>query len=110
MNFQELEQAIKEYIYKHQRAIDDGEEESDYERVTECIVQGDYNKEELPMKMVYQTRAHDGVDMQWVFEHKNGEESVFVMFTGWYSSYEGNEVEDKLKEVKPYTFSETRYK
>lgn len=111
MNYEEISTKIKEYIFKHQTAVDNGDEECDYRTVlNEMVEEGRFDKDELPMKKVYETPSYDGEVKQWVFEHKNGDESIFISFKGWYSSYEGCEVESSFKQVQPYTFSETRYK
>jgi hypothetical protein len=110
MNYIELEQHIKNCIRNHQIAIENGTEECDYEHFTQAMVDGGYDKSELPMSLIYETPSYDGETKQWVFEHKNGDESIFVMFTGYYSSYEGHEVNEGFHQVFPYTFTETRYK
>lgn len=110
MNYAELSKLIEDYIETRQNAIDNGEEDCDYEKFTQALVEGEFEKADLPINLIYETPSYDGEKKEWVFEHKNGEESIFVMFTGWYSSYEGCEVDDDFEEVRPYTFTETRYK
>jgi len=110
MNYNELKLLINDYLETRQDEIDEDDSVSDYEDSTKELVQNEFDKTKLPISLVYENESFDGNDKEWVFEHKDGDNAIYIMFKGWYSSYEGIDVRDGFKEVTPYTFTETRYK
>lgn len=63
------------------------------------------------VKFVYENEWGEGAlaNVERVFKIKKDGESCFIMVEGYYNSYVGSEYES-CKEVKPYIFTETRYK
>lgn len=77
-----------------------------YGEVEDALREAGYEAED-----VYQNSWGEGMmeDIEYVIEVKKGSDTLYVMLTGWYGSYSGSEYQG-CKEVKPYTFTETRYK
>lgn len=68
----------------------------------------------LTMKDVYSVGGYEGGgdECSFVVDVKIDDKHLgFVMFDGWYASYDGVNFEgNDYKEVKPFEFTETRYK